>query len=95
MSSIFSGGFNKLLRNIAASTTDTEFEQRLTKATFSLDNKEPKEKHVIYMLECFNGEHRNQIKMEGALKMLFERLIICLENWTIDVKALQGLLEIV
>jgi hypothetical protein len=52
------GGFNKLLRNIVAGASDTEFEkvsfitylislQRLTKATFHLDNKEPKEKHVI------------------------------------------------
>lgn len=52
------GGFNKILRNIVAGASDTEFEkvrhqpfinfiQRLTKATFQLDNKEPKEKHVI------------------------------------------------
>jgi hypothetical protein len=55
------GGFNKLLRNIVAGASDTEFEkvrllaylisqQRLTKATFHLDNKEPKEKHVICKL---------------------------------------------
>ena len=55
------GGFNKVMRNIAASTADSEFEkvslltclkfidilQRLTKATFQLDSKEPKEKHVV------------------------------------------------
>ena len=62
------GGFNKILRNIVAGSSDTEFEkvrhplalkpsqsltianecaQRLTKATFHLDSKEPKEKHVI------------------------------------------------
>jgi len=57
------GGFNKILRNIVAGASDTEFEkvtffsyhvsnpsyyqQRLTKATFHLDSKEPKEKHVI------------------------------------------------
>jgi len=41
------GGFNKILRNIVAGSSDTEFEKRLTKATFQLDSKEPKEKHVI------------------------------------------------
>jgi hypothetical protein len=58
------GGFNKLLRNIVASTTDTEYEkvtnlfcltcmQRLTKATFHIDSKEPKEKHVICKASLF------------------------------------------
>jgi len=41
------GGFNKILRNIVAGSSDTEYEKRLTKATFHLDDKEPKEKHVI------------------------------------------------
>lgn len=58
------GGFNKIIRNIVAGASDTEFEkvsifvninlkQRLTKATFHLDNKEPKEKHVICTLYFF------------------------------------------
>lgn len=43
----FSGGFNKIIRNIVAGASDTEFEkvsfckltheQRLTKATFHMD----------------------------------------------------------
>ena len=53
------GGINKVMRNIAASTADSEFEkvsystlltlliQRLTKATYGHDTKEPKEKHVV------------------------------------------------
>lgn len=56
----FTGGFNKIIRNIVAGASDTEFEkvifpffilQRLTKCTFHLDNKEPKEKHVICKCE--------------------------------------------
>jgi len=53
----YTGGFNKIMRNIVAGASDTEFEkvsrsglttcQRLTKCTFHLDSKEPKEKHVI------------------------------------------------
>lgn len=82
MSNKLIGGFNKIIRNIVAGASDTEFEkvsiflilnlnQRLTKATFHLDNKEPKEKHVICtlysqftnvsidLLECLNGEHKD------------------------------------
>jgi len=55
------GGFNKMIRNIVASTSESEFEKRLVKATYHLDSKEPKEKHVIYMLECMNGDHRDQV----------------------------------
>ena len=54
------------MRNIVAGSSDTEYEkvshnypltlslslQRLTKATFHLDSKEPKEKHVICKWIC-------------------------------------------
>jgi molecular chaperone GrpE (heat shock protein) len=51
------GGFNKLMRNVAAKTKGNEFEQRLTKATFSVDTKEPKPKHVVYVLQCLKGQN--------------------------------------
>lgn len=57
------GGFNKIIRNIVAGASDTEFEKRLTKATFHLDSKEPKEKHVIcnFGLICrFAGVHERR-----------------------------------
>lgn len=66
--------------------SDTEFEKRLTKATFHLDNKEPKEKHVIYLLECLNGEHKDQVSPLGALKFILERLISNLDNWAVNTK---------
>lgn len=82
------GGFNKLIRNIVAGASDTEFEKRLTKATFHLDSKEPKEKHVIYLLECLNGEHKDQVSPLAALKFMFERHISNLDNWAINTKVL-------
>jgi len=71
------GGFNKILRNIVAGASDTEFEKvsqaeiallltnilmaiiEITKATFHLDSKEPKEKHVIcrYCCNCTINSH--------------------------------------
>merc|ERR1712166_1101515 len=82
------GGFNKLVRNLVAGASDTEFEKRLTKCTFHLDSKEPKEKHLIYLLECLNGEHKDQVSPLGALKFIFERLISNLDNWAINLKVL-------
>jgi hypothetical protein len=80
------GGFNKLLRNIVASTTDTEYEKRLTKATFHIDSKEPKEKHVIYVMECMNGEHPKEIAKDHSLRMLIERHNVNIDDWTITTK---------
>jgi len=60
------GYFNKLLRNTAAGMQSTEFEKRLVKATFHLDSKEPKEKHVQFILEVFASEHLDLIDPETA-----------------------------
>ena len=48
-------GFGKIFRNIAASLEKTEFEKRLSKATYGYDEKEPKEKHVLYVIQCFQN----------------------------------------
>mmetsp|Transcript_15608 Transcript_15608/g.10981 ORF Transcript_15608/g.10981 Transcript_15608/m.10981 type:complete len:93 (-) Transcript_15608:1366-1644(-) len=83
------GGFNKIMRNIvAASTSETEFEKRLTKATYHLDSKEPKEKHVIYLLECMNAEHRQEITIGNAVKYILDRLTNNLDNWAVNGKTL-------
>lgn len=52
------GGINKIMRSIAATKGDSEFEKHLIKATYSHDTKEPKEKHVIYLMECLRGSNR-------------------------------------
>ena len=48
-------GFNQIIRNVTASLIagGSEFNTRLIKATFHGDTEEPKEKHVIFILECF------------------------------------------
>jgi hypothetical protein len=63
-----------------------------------MDNKEPKEKHVICnkvlvnlrvdLLECLNGEHKDQVSSTAALKFIFERHISNLDNWAINMKIL-------
>jgi hypothetical protein len=44
------GGFNKLFRNISSIKGKNEFEKRLIKGTYTGDNNEPKEKHVVCKL---------------------------------------------
>ena len=52
------GGINKMMRNFAATiATGTEFEKKLFKATYHKDMKEPKEKHVVFLVECFANQH--------------------------------------
>lgn len=51
------GGINKALRNIASLKGKSEFEKRLIKGTYSLDSKEPKEKHAKYLVDCLKGLH--------------------------------------
>lgn len=52
------GGLNKMWRNLVATKSNSDFEKvfffklliflkRLIKATYHLDSKEPKEKHVL------------------------------------------------
>lgn len=40
------------------------------------------------LLECMNGEHKDQVSPLGALKFIFERHISNLDNWAINVKIL-------
>ena len=40
------------------------------------------------LLECLNGEHKDQVSPLGALKFIFERLISNLDNWAINLKVL-------
>ena len=50
-------GINKVLRNIASVKGKSEFEKRLIKAAYPGDMKEPKAKHVLYLIECLKGKH--------------------------------------
>jgi hypothetical protein len=43
---------------------------------------------VKVLLECFNGEHKDQVSPLGALKFTFERHISNLDNWAINTKVL-------
>lgn len=49
------GFFNKTVRNIASQRGGTEFGKRLIKATYGNDTKEPKEKHVQYLISSMHG----------------------------------------
>lgn len=49
------GSFNKIMRSIASNKGDSELEKRLIKATYGSDSKEPKEKHVIYLLTAMHS----------------------------------------
>ena len=40
------------------------------------------------MLECLNGEHKDQVSPLAALKFIFERHISNLDNWAINTKIL-------
>lgn len=54
-----SKGFNTMLRNMKASLTSfgSEFHQRLVKATYNGDLEEPKEKHVLFIIDCFQNKN--------------------------------------
>ena len=67
------GGINKVFRNIASLKGKSEFEKRLIKASYSGDNKEPKEKHIVFILECIKGRHLDLIRPKEALTKLFDR----------------------
>jgi hypothetical protein len=64
-------GFKKILRNIYAIKGADAFEKGLIKASFHGDTKEPKEKHVQFILQCLKGRHSELINKDDALaKML-------------------------
>ena len=56
---------------MAAVSASNAFEKGLIKASFHGDTKEPKEKHVQFILECLKGRHTELINKDDALaKML-------------------------
>lgn len=79
------GGVNKLRRNWAARGGKTEFEQRLIKATFEKDEKEPKLKHVSYLLECLKGTNPD-IKSKEAFACIFKKFQDSLTSWVHTMK---------
>jgi hypothetical protein len=67
------GFFGKVGRNVAASVQGSEYEKRLSKATFPLDTKEPKEKHVQFIIECLSGEQSDLISYTDAYAFFLKR----------------------
>ena len=64
------GGLNKIMRNINATLKgqSSQFSQSLMKATYEGDIKEPKEKHVVLIIECLTSmEHRDLIDQSDAI----------------------------
>ncbi|CDW78428.1 UNKNOWN [Stylonychia lemnae] len=98
------GAINKLFRNAAAIKGKNEFEkvksnplqiplrltiyQKLIKASYSGDMKEPKEKHVIFILECLKGRHLKLIRPKEALKKLSDRFFTNLRSISLNLKVL-------
>jgi hypothetical protein len=52
------GGLNKIFRNLAATRASCDEEKRVIKATYGQDSKEPKEKHVIFVIEALRGSNK-------------------------------------
>ena len=64
---VMKGGLNKIMRNVKASTKDSGVQQRLYKGTYDGDWKEPKEKHLKFIQECFSGENVTQEELTNFL----------------------------
>mmetsp|Transcript_23542 Transcript_23542/g.27012 ORF Transcript_23542/g.27012 Transcript_23542/m.27012 type:complete len:135 (+) Transcript_23542:24-428(+) len=79
------GGFNKVFRNFAAMKGKTEFDKRLIKGTYGHDSKEPKEKHVRYLMACLKGAH-SEVSASQALMKILQRFIENTENWSVNMK---------
>lgn len=63
-----------MMRNLAASVaTGSEFEKKLFKATYHGDMKEPKEKHVVFIEECFAHEHKTIVSQDDAIMLFTDR----------------------
>lgn len=43
---------------------------------------------VVDMLECFNGDHPEEITNVNAIKSLFTRHVSNTDNWAINLKSL-------
>lgn len=68
------GGLNKIMRNLKSSVKGSEFEKRLFKASYDGDWKEPKEKHLQFIQECFSSDHNTYISTEEVYEFFMERL---------------------
>ena len=42
----------------------------------------------VDLLECMNGEHKDDVPPQAALKFIYERLLGNLDNWAVTVKIL-------
>jgi len=38
------------------------------------------------LLECMNGEHKDEVSPTASLKFIYERLVSNLDNWAINTK---------
>eukprot|EP00347_Sterkiella_histriomuscorum_P017298 403349923 len=82
------GAFNKLFRNAASLKGKGIFDKRLIKASYSGDMKEPKEKHLLFILECLKGKHLELIRPKEALRKLSDRFFNNLKSLSLMIKAL-------
>ena len=79
------GGINKLLRNFSALRGKDAFEKHLIKATYTGDSKEPKEKHVAFLLDCLRGAYTDITTPDAVMKLL-DRYVNNLKNWSLTGK---------
>jgi len=68
------GGLNKIMRNLKSSVKGCEFEKRLFKASYEGDWKEPKEKHVQFILDCFGIDLQSYISHEEVSEFIMDRI---------------------
>lgn len=81
------GAINKVLRNVASQQGCNEFQKRLIKATYGQDNKEPKEKHVIFLLTVMHGSQAD-ISPKEMIKTLVNRMLEQKAYFSINMKLL-------
>lgn len=74
-----------MFRNFAAMKGKTEFDKRLIKGTYGHDKKEPKEKHVRYLMACLKGAHA-EVSASQALMKILQRFIENTEFWAVNIK---------
>ncbi|CDW75826.1 UNKNOWN [Stylonychia lemnae] len=79
------GGINKLMRNVAAVKAKSSFEKSLIKGTYHLDSKEPKEKHVFYVIECLRGSIP-QTSPRDAMSQIVDRFLKNIGSWACTTK---------
>ena len=82
------GGINKLFRKVAAFKGKNEFESRLIKATYNGDLKEPKEKHVLFILDVIMGQYHEMIGPEPAIAFIMDTLFSNLKSISVVNKVL-------